>query len=597
MWGCPISEQLRLGRLTAFEELTKRDVLVDNFGLKADQKRGVVFFSHVWLGRSHPDPQNVKYDLMCEVLRRAQAGLLDFQMGFEEELTAGWSSLRAEDVQEMAREGHVWLDYQSVPQQDPSAQQAHIECLSLYVRHCTLFVALAPPALHQETRELVDVRAWSERGWCRAELLCNVLSDDPAPMVKVESLVCRRISTARDFVMHPVGRGRFTYETDRTRVSNMMNRLVGLRLSVLRKLDNSFAMRWLLTFQARLLGDLSIDTTEDSEMAVWLECMRFSSPVEHAATGWTPLRYAVYAGRLDLARKMVELGADVEAPLARDCSRAAFFHGRGMTILQGAAMTCDSPEAVRLLVEARAQVNATWSGGSSALFAAAVGGRADNLGALLDARADPLLRDGAGGNILHVACAHGGARLLEVLRERCPQLPKQLAEAEGIGFGYLAPGLMLDRGGVEALQLALQLGADPNHRTTPRAAWLRALVRKSQATCFVSRTPTHLDSWAANAPGMTPLLWASHFGNLPAARLLLEQRADAAAVNEYGRSALSLAAMNGHRALCECLLEAGVRAGSEDVWGRSAAAWAGLRGDPELERALSTAGAGAGQAA
>jgi len=587
MWVCPISEQLRLGRLTAFEELRERDVLVDNLGLKADLKRGVVFFSHVWLGRSHPDPQNVKYDLMCEVLERAQAGLLDFQMGFEEELTAGWSSLRAKDVQEMLREGYVWLDYQSVPQQDPSAQQAYIDGLLLYVRHCTLFVALAPPALHQETRELVDIRAWSARGWCRAELLCNVLSDDPAPMLTVESLVSRRISTARDFIMHPVGSGHFTYEADRARISGMMNQLVGLRISTLRKLGSIFALRWLLTFQTRLLGDLAINTTEDSDMAAWLECMGFSSPVDQADTGWTPLRYAAYAGRLDLARKMIELGADVEAPLAQDCSRAALFHGRGMTILQGVAMACDSPEAVRLLVEARAQVNGTWSGGCSALFAAAFGGRADSLGALLDARADPLLRDGAGGNLLHAACAHGGARLLEVLQARCPQLPAQLAEAEGVGFGYLAPGLMLDRGGAEALQVALQLGADPNHRTTPRAAWLQALVRRAQAACFVSGRPTHLDAWAANAPGMTPLLWASYFGNLPAARLLLEHKADASAANEYGRSALVLAAMNGHRALCECLLEAGAPAGSRDVWGRSAEAWARLRGDAQLERTLS----------
>lgn len=605
MWACPISEELRLGRLIMHEELKPRDVLTDYLSLKAVERKGVIFFSQVWLGSSHPDPNDVKYGVMADFLRRAQAGQLDFQMNFEEELTSGRSGLPANQVQEMLQDGFVWLDYQSVPQRNLEAKQQHIECLSLYVRHCTFFAALAPPATHEDTGELVDISTWHRNGWCRAELLCNVLSDDPAPFLKIESGTCRRISTARDFVLHPIGAGVFKNTSshvgldgrameglsDRERLSNMINRLVGLKIHTMRKLDSRFTMRLLLSLQAHLLSNLEIDTTEDSDMETWLSCLGFTSATEPVPSGWTPLRCAVYANRLDLAVDMIRAKADVESPLAEDCTRAAYFHGRGMTILQGTALLQDNPEAIRMLINCKAEVDRTWEGGFTALFAAAVGGRAQNVATLLDAKADPMIRDSMGGNLLHVACAHGSAEVIQVLQQKCPQLQDRLAESEGVGLGYLSAGIMLDRGNVQALRMAIELKADVNHVTLPQAPWLSTLVQKAQAACFVSPYPTPLDAWAANAPGMTPLLWASFFGNVPAVRLLLEHRADTAAVNEYGRSAMCLAAMAGHQAVCQELLDAGAPVKIQDSWGRDAAAWARHKGDMSLEKALQVAAA------
>ena len=65
---------------------------------------------------------------------------------------------------------------------------------------------------------------------------------------------------------------------------------------------------------------------------------------------------------------------------------------------------------------------------------------------------------------------------------------------------------------------------------------------------------------APQADGTTALLWAAHWNDVEAVKLLLRAGANAAATNRFGASPLSEAAMSGHADLVKVLLEAGADA-------------------------------------
>lgn len=67
---------------------------------------------------------------------------------------------------------------------------------------------------------------------------------------------------------------------------------------------------------------------------------------------------------------------------------------------------------------------------------------------------------------------------------------------------------------------------------------------------------------AAQADGMTALIWAAHHDHLASAKLLIDAGADAKTANKYGVSALSAACVNGNEEMVSALLKAGADANS-----------------------------------
>ena len=87
--------------------------------------------------------------------------------------------------------------------------------------------------------------------------------------------------------------------------------------------------------------------------------MRFKESelaTEGKATGLTPLRYAVYANRLDIVRRMLDAcpGLDVEAPLK--FSIPLVEGPKAQTVLMAACAWYDNPEMVRALHNAGADM-------------------------------------------------------------------------------------------------------------------------------------------------------------------------------------------------------------------------------------------------
>ena len=72
------------------------------------------------------------------------------------------------------------------PTGGPERQGEAIASIPNYVERAAFFVCVAGPWKH-ESGALRDVRAWCARGWCRMELLCNLLSPEAKPLIVIQS--------------------------------------------------------------------------------------------------------------------------------------------------------------------------------------------------------------------------------------------------------------------------------------------------------------------------------------------------------------------------------------------------------------------------
>ena len=89
MYVMPIGKVAALGSLRPHEEVHTQ--LVEwTAGMGT-----VLFLSHTWLGYSEPDPDNAKYGLLCELLRKIAAGKLDIHPHWTTETIFGARTRRA----------------------------------------------------------------------------------------------------------------------------------------------------------------------------------------------------------------------------------------------------------------------------------------------------------------------------------------------------------------------------------------------------------------------------------------------------------------------------------------------------------------------
>ncbi|MEO6259003.1 MAG: ankyrin repeat domain-containing protein [Thermoanaerobaculia bacterium] len=127
---------------------------------------------------------------------------------------------------------------------------------------------------------------------------------------------------------------------------------------------------------------------------------------EFTPDGFPPLGLAVFFRHPQLAKQLIERGADVHAH-AKNAQRVAPLH---------AAVAVGDHETAALLLERGAEVNARQQGGFTPLHGAASRGDAPMIELLLAARADRSLVTDDGKTAADIAIERGHATLAERLR-------------------------------------------------------------------------------------------------------------------------------------------------------------------------------------
>jgi ankyrin repeat protein len=114
---------------------------------------------------------------------------------------------------------------------------------------------------------------------------------------------------------------------------------------------------------------------------------------EYSSDGWSAIALAAHFGRLEIAQILLDRGADPNS-VSRNLNANTPLH---------AAVVGNQREAVVLLVQHGANVNATDSGGWTPLGLAAHNGRGPIIEILLNSGADPNIRNNQGDTPLKVA--------------------------------------------------------------------------------------------------------------------------------------------------------------------------------------------------
>jgi ankyrin repeat protein len=273
------------------------------------------------------------------------------------------------------------------------------------------------------------------------------------------------------------------------------------------------------------------------------------------AEGATPLMYAAAVGSIDAMNRLLAAGADVNARntlgssaltwATRDVAKVRLLLNRGadvnVTSIPGrtpllvATMNNPSADVVKLLIAHGADPRAADKLQANALHTAAVAADVETLRVLLDAKVDVNARDAADFTPLMVAVANGSVDAVKLLLSR----GARVNDVSGLGEvilhaparaknGTLALGsftpllLAAPAGSTELVKTLVDAGADVNAKDMRGMTPLMLAI----ATDHYDLEKIHLliDKGAqvnvATPEGETALDWAQKFGETPVSALL-----------------------------------------------------------------------------
>ncbi|XP_058478709.1 ankyrin repeat domain-containing protein 50 [Solea solea] len=285
--------------------------------------------------------------------------------------------------------------------------------------------------------------------------------------------------------------------------------------------------------------------------------------------GWTALRSAAWGGHSEAVRLLLDAGADVDG-----CD------SEGRTALRAAAWA-GHEEIVLTLLEYGAQVDKADSKGRTPLIAAAYMGHHEAVELLLDHNAEVDLADGDGQTALSVAalCVPTAAGI-KGYGEVVSLLLEREADPGHRDHDGMTPLLLAAyEGHDEVVELLLEAGADVDETAGPdgtvaAAAAVSPLL--AAAAMGHMKTVSRLLFWGAavdaiDCEGRTALCLAAARGSTEVVRALLDRGLDENHKDDLGWTPLHAAACEGHRAVCAALTERGsmARVGEMDIEGRT----------------------------
>lgn len=289
MFVLPSSRVLALERIPTHEAI-RAELVEWHEGMDK-----VLFVSQTWLARAHPDnAQNAKLALLQSFLREAASGKRSIQPSWDAQIV--WGNKLRISAKALRAIEYVWFDLWGVPQQDTARQVDAIATIPQYVAQSSFFLVCCPGACLHENGSVRDVRAWVSRGWCRVELLCNVLSPRAKPLIIMESeseawTLGPAGVIGRDWITCPVGLADFSYEADRVALGPVIERVIDERVAARRAEGTEEGLRWYRFLRAMkewLLVGTNVEVAAAPTYAAWMKEFQFGSATEVDSHGWGP---------------------------------------------------------------------------------------------------------------------------------------------------------------------------------------------------------------------------------------------------------------------------------------------------------------------
>eukprot|EP00928_Gymnodinium_smaydae_P010748 TRINITY_DN14044_c0_g2_i1.p1 TRINITY_DN14044_c0_g2~~TRINITY_DN14044_c0_g2_i1.p1 ORF type:complete len:650 (-),score=87.78 TRINITY_DN14044_c0_g2_i1:551-2500(-) len=551
----------------------------------------VVFFSQIWLSYHHPDPTGIKHRQVKRIGKRILADDFHMETHWFTEMLLGSLSIATESFKDLVENGYYWMDIEGVPQTEPISKARACNSIPWYVEQSSHFWVVVPPEQHSVTREVKDVRSWGKRGWCRTERSINALCLKPKLSVIVESDV-PYIALDTDWLMNTPCNGVFTVPEDTEIVGPILQAALNERIARAKKTGNMLEYRFLkATMPDQLKGwsGYCKSAGEALPYEAWMKDFCFEGPMDEHRTGWTPLRFAMYLRRHDIARKLLDAGADIEAPL-NDTYNQYGFHVKGSNILMGVSFMHEDPDSVAFLLENKADhFHQCMFPDTFPIHIAMDQGRVENTRLLLSRFPESWAIPNQFGvtpgqiSLLWGKMLPEKERMLAAKDLTC--LGPQVSAWGGMNYVGLA---VFGAGNVDVLRAVLRADPDVNHKVNPKdMSWLTWALFKSCKLAFMTRRRPHLLSEKfANMEGATPLMLASFAGNNPCVELLLKHKASVDETNVYGRTALSIAAARGQRRIVSTLITAKANVDIRDTWGQTAADLARELGHTDISQMI-----------
>ena len=255
--------------------------------------------------------------------------------------------------------------------------------------------------------------------------------------------------------------------------------------------------------------------------------------------GRNPLHYAAFCGLHDIAKILaIEHPQDVNSQSISSRASPLYLASRGGHV-----------DVARMLVDCGADVSAQTDRGWTALHWASRCGHVDLARMLVERGADVSAQNKVGETALHLALENGHGDVARLLVERGADVSVQTEDGETAllwtsRYGHVDLALMLVERGAdvsaqnEVGETALHLALENDHEDLARL-----LVERGA------------DVSVQTKDGETALLLASRYGHVDLALMLVEHGADVSAQNKVGETALHLASQNGHVDLARMLVE------------------------------------------